>query len=197
MNNPTLDTLRQELAELAEAAQQDFAAAESTEQLQLAKTQHLGKSARLAAIKQSLGSLPKELRPDAGQLSNAANQAVKSALETRQGELASQEQASRLQAERSDLTEVLGEVSVGHLHIITQTRRALEEVFCGMGYQVAEGPEIETDWHNFGALNFPDGHPPVTCTTPCMLTGANRSRPCCAPTPRPCRCAPCWPSRRR
>ena len=159
MNDTTLDTLRQELAELTEAAQQAFAAAESTEQLQQAKTQHLGKSARLAAIKQSLGSLPQELRPEAGQLSNAANQTVKSALETRQNELARQEQASRLQAERSDLTEVLGEVSVGHLHIITQTRRALEEVFCGMGYRVAEGPEIETDWHNFGALNFPDGHP--------------------------------------
>ena len=62
-------------------------------------------------------------------------------------------------AERLDLTEVLPGPPAGHLHLVTQAIEELEDVFVGLGFTVAEGPEVETDWHNFGALNFPPGHP--------------------------------------
>ena len=65
----------------------------------------------------------------------------------------------RLEADRLDLTEVVGPGARGHLHLVTQTRRQLEDVFVGMGFSVAEGPEVETDWHNFEALNIPPAHP--------------------------------------
>jgi phenylalanyl-tRNA synthetase alpha chain len=69
------------------------------------------------------------------------------------------ERAARLEVERLDLTEVMGSPDDGHIHLITQTRYELEDVFAGMGFAVAEGPEVEDDWHNFEALNFPPGHP--------------------------------------
>jgi len=159
MSTPTLETLRRDLTEATSLAQSDFDSAASSDQFQQAKTKHLGKSSRLAAIRASIGSLPRELRPEVGQLCNAAHETMTAALDAKQAELLEAERASQLLSERADLTEVVGAVEVGHLHIITQTRRVLEDVFCGMGYQVAEGPEIETEWHNFGALNFPLGHP--------------------------------------
>jgi phenylalanyl-tRNA synthetase alpha chain len=66
---------------------------------------------------------------------------------------------ARLEAERMDLTEVRVEARRGHLHLVTQTTMALEDTFIGMGFTVSEGPVVETDWYNFGALNFPLGHP--------------------------------------
>jgi len=156
---PTLEALRLELAELTQAAEHEFNSAISSPQLQQVKTKHLGKSSRLAAIRGGIGSLDKQMRREVGQLCNAASHTIEVALENRLAELLKLERSAQLEAESVDLTEVLGEISVGHFHIITQTRRALEDVFCGMGYQVAEGPEIETEWHNFGALNFPQGHP--------------------------------------
>ena len=79
--------------------------------------------------------------------------------EERLDELRAAERRRQLEAERLDLTELHEPPQVGRLHVITQTQRRLEDVFCAMGYTVAEGPEIETEWHNFGALNFPPGHP--------------------------------------
>ena len=69
------------------------------------------------------------------------------------------ERRQRLQAERLDLTEVVSDAPRGHLHLVTQTIEQLEDVFVGLGFTVAEGPEVETDWHNFSALNFPPDHP--------------------------------------
>lgn len=73
--------------------------------------------------------------------------------------LATEVRRRRHEAERLDLTELVGSSDVGHLHIVTQTRQELEDVFLGMGFMVADGPELEDDWHNFEALNFPPGHP--------------------------------------
>lgn len=156
---PSLTEIQTELADISRSATGDFSSAESLKQLQEAKTKHLGKSSDLAAIRSRLGTLPKELRPEAGQLCNRASQDITQAHDDRHQQLAAAERAQQLAAEQADLTEVLGAAEVGHLHIITQTRKALEDVFCGMGYRVAEGPEVETEWHNFGALNFPLGHP--------------------------------------
>ena len=69
------------------------------------------------------------------------------------------ERAVQLEAERLDLTEVLTSPGRGHAHIVTQAWQRLEDVFVGLGFQVAEGPEVETDWYNFEALNMPPSHP--------------------------------------
>ena len=87
------------------------------------------------------------------------NNEVEAAIAERRQKLESAEREVQLQAERLDLTEVPSAVATGHAHIVTQAWEELEDVFVGMGFQVAEGPEVETDWHNFDALNIPPGHP--------------------------------------
>jgi phenylalanyl-tRNA synthetase alpha chain len=89
---------------------------------------------------------------------------VAAAVEQRRLALDALERAQQLEADRLDLSEVvLRDVVVplrrGHSHLVAQTRRSLEEVFIAMGFEVAEGPEVETDWYNFEALNIPPGHP--------------------------------------
>jgi phenylalanyl-tRNA synthetase alpha chain len=139
------------LARVAEAS--SLAALVSVEQ------EVLGKRSAWAAAKQRLGSLPVEDRRDAGRAVNAARETLRAAIDARREELEAAERQQRLGAERLDLTEVTGGLDRGHLHLVTQTRMELEDVFVAMGYRVAEGPEVETDWYNFEALNMPPGHP--------------------------------------
>jgi len=119
----------------------------------------LGKKAPISAAKKDLGSLEPDQRKEAGQAINAARQAVEAAFAARHADLASTARAVALEAERLDLTEFQKPSDAGHLHLITQARDRLEDVFVGMGYTVAEGPEVETAWYNFEALNIPEWHP--------------------------------------
>ncbi|HEX2851291.1 MAG TPA: phenylalanine--tRNA ligase subunit alpha [Acidimicrobiales bacterium] len=119
----------------------------------------LGRGSAVADLQRGLGSLPPEERKAAGQRVNATRQVLDAAVTARRRALEAEERAARLEAERLDLTEVPFEPRRGHLHLVTQTRDHLEDVFVGMGYTVSEGPEVETDWHNFQALNIPLAHP--------------------------------------
>ncbi len=119
----------------------------------------LGKRSALAALRQRLGALDPDERREAGRALNEARARVEEALAARRSELAAGARADRLEAERLDLTEVVPTRRRGHLHLVTQTRDRLEDVFVGMGFVVAEGPEVETDWYNFEALNMPPAHP--------------------------------------
>jgi phenylalanyl-tRNA synthetase alpha chain len=94
-----------------------------------------------------------------GQLLNAAAGEIAAALETRTREFADNEIAARIEQESLDLTEFLVQRRRGHSHIVTQATQRLEDVFIGLGFQIAEGPEVETDFHNFEALNMPKSHP--------------------------------------
>ena len=134
-------------------------AAANLDALRAAQQELLGKKSPLAAFNQRLGALPVEERKEAGRRVNEARSALQGAIEERRVDLAEGERRQRLEAERLDLTEVLPPPGRGHLHLVTQTRDELEDVFVGMGYQVAEGPEAEDDWHNFEALNMPPAHP--------------------------------------
>ena len=148
-----------QLAEHEAAATAAIDGAESLQALAEAKTEVLGKNAPLTLAQRGLGSLPAEERKDAGKALNEVRRRVEALLETKNTDLAGAERAEQLVAERLDLTEVGTEVEVGHAHVVTQAWEELEDVFVGMGFQVAEGPEVETDWHNFDALNIPPGHP--------------------------------------
>ena len=119
----------------------------------------LAKSAPLGQLKKGLGALDADARRETGQAMNAATKAITGAIDARRADLEQAAQAAQAQAERLDLTEVRAGRDAGHLHLITQTMEELEDVFVGLGFTVAEGPEVEDDWHNFTALNFGQYHP--------------------------------------
>jgi phenylalanyl-tRNA synthetase alpha chain len=148
-----------DLTDLSARAEQAAAAATSLDEIQKVSTAFLGKRSELAEAKKSLGALDADARRAAGQQLNEVRERIEALLEVRRAELASSARAVQLEAERLDLTEIRERTRLGHLHLVTQARDRLEDLFVGMGFTVAEGPEIEDDWHNFGALNFPPGHP--------------------------------------
>ena len=123
-------------------------------------TELLGKKGSFAVFKTQLGQLASvDERKTAGQALHAASTTVAQAIQARRAELARGERHAALQAERLDLTEELGCPQRGHAHLVTQAWERLEDVFVGLGFQVAEGPEVETDFYNFEALNMPRSHP--------------------------------------
>lgn len=139
-------------------------AATSTDELAKVEAELLGKKSALAEVQRSLGSLSPEERGEAGRELQEVRAGLEAALAQRRGELAESERALFLAADQLDLTEVIpsqvrAPLQRGHLHLVTQARDALEDVFVGMGFVVAEGPEAETDWYNFEALNMPPAHP--------------------------------------
>jgi phenylalanyl-tRNA synthetase alpha chain len=117
------------------------------------------KKSRFAELYQRLGSMSPEERRETGRLLNELRARLESLADARRDELAATARAERLGADRLDLTEVLSGRLAGHLHLVTQVREALEDVFIGLGYEIAEGPEVETGWRNFEALNIPEDHP--------------------------------------
>lgn len=118
------------------------------------------KKSPLAQLKSGLGAIadPEE-RKRTGQAINAAMGVVSAAIDSRRRELSDAARVARVQAEQLDLTEFLAAPTRGHAHVVTHAWERLEDLFIGMGYQVAEGPEVETDWYNFEALNMAEGHP--------------------------------------
>jgi phenylalanyl-tRNA synthetase alpha chain len=148
-----------DLTDLSARAEQAAAAATSLDEIQKVSTTFLGKKSELAEAKKTLGALDPDARRTVGQQLNEVRERIEALLEARRSELASSARATQLEAERLDLTEIRERTRLGHLHLVTQARDRLEDLFVGMGFTVAEGPEIEDDWHNFGALNFPPGHP--------------------------------------
>jgi phenylalanyl-tRNA synthetase alpha chain len=143
-----------------DAALAEIETADTLESLSTLTTRLSGKKGDLARLKTKLGSLETvDEKKAAGQAINEAMTAVSAALDGRRSLLASQALAEQIEAERLDLTEFVGKPARGHAHLVTQAWERLEDVFIGLGFQVAEGPEVETDWHNFEALNMSEGHP--------------------------------------
>ncbi len=119
----------------------------------------LGKRSRLVALRAGLKEAAPEQRKELGQALHLARSRLEEAVALRRAELGRQARVAALRTERQDLTEALGRVRIGHFHPITQTWERLEDVFVGMGFTVEDGPEVETDWFNFEALNLPPAHP--------------------------------------
>ena len=143
-----------------DAALAQVEAAGSLESITELDARLLGKKGRLADLKKQLGTLPSiEEKKAAGQAVNEAMAAVGDALGERRRQVGSAALDARVRAERIDLTEHVARPTRGHAHLVTQAWERLEDVFVGLGFRVAEGPEVETDWHNFEALNMGEGHP--------------------------------------
>ncbi|HYN34482.1 MAG TPA: phenylalanine--tRNA ligase subunit alpha [Ilumatobacteraceae bacterium] len=143
-----------------EAALADIAVAASLDDIASLSTRFLGKKGDLAQLKTRLGQLESiDDKKAAGQAINDAISIVSSAFDERRTALSVEALSARVESERLDLTEYVGKPTRGHAHLVTQAWERLEDVFIGLGFQVAEGPEVETDWHNFEALNMGEGHP--------------------------------------
>ena len=148
-----------ELDELVERASAEISAASDLERLAEIERAFVGKKGELVGLKKTLGKLEPEERKAMGQALNEAMSSVAGEVENRRKVLSAVAEAEQLVSERLDLTEVMEEVKRGHLHLVTQARDRLEDVFVGMGFTVAEGPEVESAWYNFEALNIPEWHP--------------------------------------
>ncbi len=141
-----------------------LAGAASSAALAEVETAVLGKRSALATAHRHLAALDPDARRAAGKALHDARARLEALAAARGEELAAAERALMLGRDRLDLTEVTADevrsaVTRGRLHLVTQTRRELEDVFVAMGFTVEEGPEAETDWYNFEALNIPPAHP--------------------------------------
>ena len=148
------------IAEAARLAAEALGSAADVESLRRTANEHTGKGSVLVGLKSSLGSIVDiEARKSAGRAINDALQTIETIVSTRLIELERAAAASAAAGEALDLTEHLSRRRRGHAHIVTQAWERLEDVFVAMGFNVAEGPEVETDFHNFTALNMPPNHP--------------------------------------
>jgi phenylalanyl-tRNA synthetase alpha chain len=148
-----------DVTEIVAEAQRKVAAAASLEALREVETELLGKRSALSNAHRALGALAPDERRSAGARLHEVRAEIEELIEQRRATLDASERSARLDADRLDLTEAPAAPGRGRLHLVSRTRDELEDVFIGMGFTVAEGPEVETDWYNFEALNIPPVHP--------------------------------------
>ena len=149
----------QALQQILDDALKTFAATDDPAALENAKARYLGKEGSLTALLKGLGKLSAEERPKAGARINEVKQQIEAALQARRDALQQQALNARLAAEALDVTLPGRGAATAGLHPVTRALERIETLFHSIGYAVAEGPEIESDFYNFTALNIPDDHP--------------------------------------
>ena len=151
----------EQIAAVVDASLKTIAALTSSEEVAQATPGLVGKKSALSQLKSSMGSIANsEERKSAGQALHAAQTSVDAALAAKKSECEATEMAAQLLREQIDITEhLVAGTTRGRLHLVTQATQRLEDVFIGLGFQVAEGPEVESDFYNFEALNMPKSHP--------------------------------------
>ncbi len=147
------------LEEIIPEAQREFSACNTVTELEQAKARYLGKTGPITEALKGLGKLSNEERPAAGAAINVVKQAVESALKERRDAILQAEQEKQLASEALDVTLPARSQGRGGMHPVSLTLRRLTELFRSIGFEVADGPEIESDFYNFTALNIPDDHP--------------------------------------
>ncbi len=168
--------LDESIQELAAGFLARIAAAESPEALEAVRIDAVGRKGALAEISKGMGKLSPEERKRIGQVLNAAKQQLESALDVRKQEFDEAALRARLDAEWVDLTVPAPGPRRGHLHPITRIQRELEELFVSLGFAVLDGPEVETEYYNFDALNIPPDHPARDMQDTFWLDGGNLLR---------------------
>jgi len=149
----------QNLEVIVERALGDFAAASDPASLENAKARYLGKAGELTALQSTLKSAPPEQRRELGAKFNDAKQKIEAGLEARRAALAEAKLTARLTEQSLDVTLPARGRGRGGVHPVIRTWQRIEEIWRSIGFEVADGPEIETDWFNFTALNSPENHP--------------------------------------
>src|SRR5690606_34554574 len=148
-----------EIEQLSRQALVDIEAADSPDVLESLRVALLGKSGSITAQLKSLGALPGDQRKAAGEAINRARDAIGGALSARKAELEDAALDARLATETIDVTLPGRDAARGGLHPVSRTVERIADIFGRLGYELSDGPEIEDDWHNFEALNFPPHHP--------------------------------------
>ena len=148
-----------DLDSLVQAAEADFAAAAGAAALEDAKARYLGKAGRVTEQLKAMAALPHEQKKTRGAEINQAKARIEAALQARREALAAAELEAQLRAEALDVTLPGRKRGAGGLHPVSRTIERIEAIFGSMGFDVADGPEIETDWMSFTALNNPENHP--------------------------------------
>ena len=148
-----------ELDSIVGAAQASFLQAATPADLENAKAQFLGKSGRITELMKGMAALSVDEKKSLGAAINLAKQAIEAALTARRQALADDELNAQLKAEALDVTLPGRQRGQGGLHPVSLTLERIEAIFGSMGFEVAQGPEIESDWFNFTALNTPEDHP--------------------------------------
>jgi phenylalanyl-tRNA synthetase alpha chain len=149
----------QDLEQLTREAESAIESADSLPDLDQLRVQYLGKKGKLTELLKGLGKLPAEERPQAGQEINKSKQALNKRIDERRLQLEKEQVAARLAAETVDVTLPGRRQSQGGLHPVTRTVQRISALWNQLGFTVAEGPEVEDDYHNFEALNIPAHHP--------------------------------------
>lgn len=151
--------MKRQLEELKERALKELDAVESIQALRDFRVKLLGRKGELKAILKGMGRLSPEERPLVGQMANQVKTILEKAIEQKEELLRQREEEERLSSEEIDITLPGRGPELGGLHPLTRVLREIEEVFVSMGFQVAQGPEVEMDYYNFEALNIPSHHP--------------------------------------
>ena len=164
------------LQELKDSALVRIAQATTLDELEAIRVEAVGRKGVLANAGKEMAKVPKEERAAMGQLLNAVKASIESALDAKTTSFAAAALDARLASEWVDLTLPAPGVKPGALHPVTQVQRYLEEVFTSMGFAVLSGPEVETEFHNFDALNIPPTHPARDMQDTFWLEGGNLLR---------------------
>jgi phenylalanyl-tRNA synthetase alpha chain len=151
--------MREEIAKIKEETLSKLERLRTPEELQDLKVKVMGKKGSLTSLLKQMGSLKPEERPQMGQIINEVRNQLEKAWELKEKELEKEALAKRLEEETIDISLPGFPIPRGHQHPLTKVIEEIEDIFLGMGFTVAEGPEIETDYYNFEALNLPKDHP--------------------------------------
>ena len=199
-----------EVTRVLDEALAAVAAAGTLDELKAARIAHEGDRAPLSLASAEIGALPPEARAESGRRVGAARSRLREALRERQAQLEADRDRQVLVTEAVDVTLPWDQVPPGARHPVTTLADRLSDVFVAMGYEVAEGPEVEAEWYNFDALNMLPDHPARDAQDTIFIAPgegspagtATRSRAsspawCCGRRPRRCRSGPCSPARCR
>ena len=151
--------MKEQLEQIKSSAVSAIQSSENEQALEEVRVRYLGKKGELTAILRGMGAVPAEERPKVGALVNTIRAEIEETLASRMTELKASGLERKLREERIDVTLPAPAKKIGKLHPITQTRNRMVEIFTGMGFEIAEGPEVESSYYNFDALNAPADHP--------------------------------------
>ena len=151
--------MKQQLENIENAAMAEASSSDSIKALDELRIKYLGKKGELTAILKQMGKLSAEERPVIGQLANKVRQDIEEAITSKMSALKAKEKERNMAAESIDITLPGKQQSIGKLHPLKIVENEIKEIFLGMGFSVADGPEVEYDYYNFEALNLPPDHP--------------------------------------
>ncbi len=151
--------MKEQIAKIKENSIKEITACQEEKELNELKVKYLGKKGELTVVLRGMGALSPEERPVIGSLVNQVRDELESLVQKKEKELKTKELEKKLETENIDVTEPSKKVALGSLHPITQIIQEVEEIFLGMGYKIADGPEVEKAIYNFDKLNTPPDHP--------------------------------------